>query len=187
MFRVRKNLQFIVTPQEGEAGAGPAEDQSEETPKPEEGDGGEPEETPENEDEGFDPARALAKIRKVNSENKNLRAENKRLKEAAGKPPAEDPEPEAEDEGPTREELLAKVARLEILAENGVPTRFAKFITATEPDEIREQVEELLGLAAPTKPAGNGRPKPVLHNGRAPQTEVEETDPRKLAARVPRQ
>ena len=158
----------------------------EETPEVEETTDEEPSTEDAGDDEPeFDSARALAKIRKVNSENKNLRAENKRLKEATPAP-KEQEDSGSDDDGPTREELLAKVARLEVLGEQGVPAKFAKFITATEPDAILEQVQELLELATPTVKAPNPRPKRKLGGGVTPSVETEETDPRKLAEQVPR-
>lgn len=188
---VRKNIRFIEAPPEGDEGAGeqPGADETEGA----EADGTTPETEGDSEpdlDGEFDPQRALAKIKKINSENKNLREENKRLKSGqangAGEQPPADPASSDPEDGPTREDLLAKVARLEVLSEHGVPVKYLKFITATEPDEITAQVTELLELSAPAAPAPNRRPTPNLKGGHNPNVEPEETDPRKLAARIPR-
>lgn len=100
------------------------------------------EETESGDDE-FDRDRVRAKLRKLNSENRNLRQAKKDAEEKA-----------AESEGKTEQvqALEAKNARYETLAEHDLPLKLAKFISATEPDEILEQAEELLSLGSSKAP-----------------------------------
>lgn len=91
----------------------------------------------------FDRDRVLSKLKKLNSENRNLRQQKK------------DAEREAEEHRGKSERvqaLEAVNARYEALAEHDLPLRLAKFITATEPEQILEQAEELLSLGAPKGP-----------------------------------
>jgi hypothetical protein len=91
----------------------------------------------------FDRDRVLSKLKKLNSENRNLRQQKK------------DAEREAEEHRGKSERvqaLEAVNARYEALAEHDLPLRLAKFITATEPEQILEQAEELLSLGSPKAP-----------------------------------
>lgn len=185
---IRRHRLAFIEP-ESQDGAGPIEpsesESGEESAEPDSDEDG-TEGPEEDEDEGeFDKERALAKSRKVNSENRNLRKENKRLKEATPEGQGT-PQGAEQEDGPTREELLAENTRLKVLSDNGIPAKYLKFITAAEPDAVLEQIQELLELGGSSKPAPNPRPTPVLKGGARPHHEPEETDPRKLAAAVPR-
>ena len=106
---------------------------------PQEGAEVDTDETEGREDEAgdFDRDRVLAKIKKLNSENRNLRQQKK------------DAEAKAAEHGEKSERVQALEAansRYETLADHDLPLKLAKFITATEPERILEQAEELLSL-----------------------------------------
>lgn len=98
----------------------------------------------------FDRERVLRKLKKKNSENRNLRQAKKE---------AEDRAAEAEGKTEQMQALEAKNARYETLAENDLPLKLAKFISATDPDEILEQAEELLSLGGGSKTPPSDQPR----------------------------
>lgn len=98
----------------------------------------------------FDRDRALAKVKKLNSENRNLRQAKKDAEEKARN---------AEGKTEQMQALEAKNARYETLAENDLPLRLAKFISATDPEEILEQAEELLSLGGGSNTPPSDQPR----------------------------
>lgn len=121
---------------------------------PQEGAEVDTDETEGREDEAgdFDRDRVLAKIKKLNSENRNLRQQKK------------DAEAKAAEHGEKSERVQALEAansRYETLADHDLPLKLAKFITATEPERILEQAEELLSLGSPKAPP-SAQPKERL-------------------------
>lgn len=140
----------------------------------------EPTEAPENggePDDGFDAARALEKIRKLNSENKNLRDAKKKAEEEAA----------AGGEKDTRIKALeAENLRIRIGARNGLPDELIDRLKGDTEEEILKDAEKLLGLVTGKKPPTQ-RPKEALRGGADPSAaEPDEMDPRKLAAQIPR-
>lgn len=122
----------------------------------------------------FDRDRVLSKLKKLNSENRNLRQQKK------------DAEREAEEHRGKSERvqaLEAVNARYEALAEHDLPLRLAKFITATEPEQILEQAEELLSLGAPKGPPQD-QPKERLSQRRQAPPADELADMNKFAESV---
>lgn len=108
-------------------------------------------ESEEADDSGdFDRERVLGKLKKLNSENRNLRKAKKDAEEQAKNA-------EGKDEQITA--LEAVKSRYETLGENGLPIKLAKWISATEPDEILEQAEELLSLGGGSKPPPTDQPQ----------------------------
>lgn len=100
----------------------------------------------------FDRDRVLAKIKKLNSENRNLRQQKKEA------------EAKAAEEGEKSERMQALEAansRYETLADHDLPLKLAKFITATDPERILEQAEELLSLGSSKAPP-SAQPKERL-------------------------
>lgn len=96
-------------------------------------------------DQDFDRERTLKKLRKLNSENRNLRKAKKEAEEQAS---------QAGKDSERAKTLEAVNARYEALADNDLPLQLAKWISATESEEILEQAEELLSLG------GSGRKAP---------------------------
>jgi len=89
-------------------------------------------------------------------------------------------------------EAEAKATRYEVAAELGIQTKHLKYLSGSTRDEIeaaakaiREDFPET--YADPDTGTGTpSRPKERLRSGAVPDEEPDETDPRKLAAAVPR-
>lgn len=62
----------------------------------------------------------------------------------------------------------------------------AKRLTGDDDDALEADAKELFDLLAPAKSRTTARPQERLRGGGDPDEPVEETDPRKLAARIPR-
>lgn len=165
-----------------EPGGGAPEDAPEapenEDPKPAEGDEepDSPEEPDEpSDEEPFDAARALAKIKKVNSE---ARAQRKRAEAAEEKVAGLEPS--------ARDAALQRVARRLSLPDNDDVDLFLSRLQGDTVEELAEDAERLLSLMTikPTTKTTTRRPAEQLRGGSEPEVELEETDPKKLAAGV---
>lgn len=164
-------------------------------PKPED----KPEDKPDGDkpkvDEPFDEDRAKAKIAKANSEAANLR---KRLKEAEA---AETKLKELEDAKKSDLERAADKAtsledratkaetdllRLRVALKKNLTESQAKRLIGTTEEELEADADELLESfgTATDKGKPSGKPKERLRGGGDPTEDVEEMDPRKLAAKV---
>lgn len=163
------------------------------------------------EDDGdkFDADTAKAKISKANREARQLRERLKQLEPLAEKAK------ELEDANKTELEKLTERAsgaedratsaelralRMEVAldkAPDGMPVTkiraLAKRLTGSTQEELEADAEELFAEFAPASDAstnGDGRPKETLPKVPLPNSENlrldDETDPRKLAARLPR-
>lgn len=167
----------------------PVEPVTDPNPAPPEGD----------EDEVLDVERAKAKIRKANSENQGLRARMKELEEKANKFDELENANKSEQQRATEAREAAekraiaaeqRALRLEIAAEKGLSPAQAKRLVGSSREELEADADELLETfgTAPT-PADSipRRPNERLRPGGAgTPAPPEETDPRKLAAKVPR-
>ena len=85
----------------------------------------------------------------------------------------------------------AKATRYEVAAEIGIQAKHLKYLTGSTRDEIEESGKGILddfpeAYAKSDKDGKPTRPKERLRSGAAPDEEPDETDPRKLAAMVPR-
>ena len=121
-------------------------------------------ETEETEDTGFDSDKAREKIRKVNSENRNLR---KRAADAEAK--AKD----VGDKDNTISSLEAEILRLRVGVKHGLPEALIKRLSGTTEAEILQDAEELMDLFGSKKPPTN-RPKEALRGGTDPTDNAEE-------------
>ena len=136
-----------------------------------------PEEPEEPEDDKiFDAAKAQEKIRKINSEARNLRKR------------ATDAEAIAESAKGSVERVTALEAenmRLRIGVKHGLPEALVKRLTGTTEEEILQDAEELMDLFGGKKPPTN-QPKEKLRGGgdpTQPQTEdIDDVD--KFAERI---
>lgn len=151
-------------------------EETQEVDPTEEDAGGDETETATDEGEEFDSARALAKIRKLNSENKNLRDAKKAAEQEAetakgdaGKIPA----------------LEAENLRLRVAIENGLPVELASRLQGATEEEVLADAEKLLEFISP-KGGPSNKPNLKLQGGGSPAQEPEEVDPRKLAEHIPR-
>lgn len=122
----------------------------------------------------FDRDKVRDKLRRLNSENRNLRQQKK---------DAEDKAKESEGKTEQMQALEAKNIRYETLADNGLPLKLSKFITATDPDEILEQAEELLSLGSSKAPPQD-QPKERLRQSRKTPPADEMADPDKFMENV---
>lgn len=126
-------------------------------------------------DEQFDADRALAKIRKLNSENKNLRDAKKAAEDKAA----------GTDEKDTRIKALeAENLRVRIGARNGLPDELIDRLKGETEEEILADAEKLLSLVSTRKPPPTRQPREVLRGGGDPSAPTEETDVSKLGARM---
>lgn len=103
-----------------------------------------------DDNQDFDRDSILDKLRKKNSENRNLRRAKKEAEEKAAK---------AGKDSERVQALEAVNTRYETLADNDLPLKLAKWIDATDPDDILEQAEELLSLSAGPTPPPSVTPK----------------------------
>lgn len=162
-------LRFIDEP--SDEGGGSNEGAANETPQEgaQDDDGQEAEP---KDDEPFDAQRALDKIKKLNSEARALRLR------AQGRPDPTDERIKA---------LEAENLRIRIGARHGLPDELIDRLKGSTEEEILTDAEKLLTIVGgPGKRPPSQRPQENLRGGGAPQVEPEETDPRKLAARIPR-
>lgn len=132
-----------------------------------------PEDTADEKDDAWDPERAKKKIAKLNSEAANLR---KRVNEA---PKAEDVQ--AKDQ--RIKELEPENLRLRVGYKLGLPLEIALRLKGGSEEEMVADAQELVELIAPTK-RPTQRPTEALRGGLEPDKEPEETDLKKLGARM---
>jgi hypothetical protein len=176
MFTTRHaRLRFIVDPAEEPGGGGGG--QQDPDAEAEAGDPDEGEEPEEGDDEPFDAARAHAKIRKANAEAAALR---KRTKDAEAKAAGSD------EKDKRISALEAEKLRIRIGYRNSLPDELIDRLQGTTEEEILADAEKLLGALTNGRKTTTQRPKEALRGGGRPEEEPEETDPRKLAALVPR-
>lgn len=125
---------------------------------------------------GFDPDKAREKIRKVNSENRNLR---KRAADAEAKAR------EAGENGEKVTALEADVLRLRVALKHGLPEELAGRLQGGSEEELLEDAEKLMGLFAVRKPPSN-QPREKLRGGGDPTQEPSliDSDPDKFAEQI---
>lgn len=169
---------------------------------PEEPDQPEREEASKGE-EPFDQDRAMAKIRKANSEAAKLRERLKQLEplaqkaqelEDASKTEAQRLSETAESHKTRADTAEATLSKLQVALEaapDGASLAQVKAVAkrvsgATDEERAADAAElyELLGVTS--KPTVKGKPREALRGGGDPDEEPEETDPRKLADRIGR-
>lgn len=169
-------------------------DSPEETDKPDVDDKKKPEPEPFNED------RFQKALTKKNSENANLRKRLQELEplakkakelEDAGKSEAERLTERATSAESRAEKAEQALLRFEVAIDKGLTPKQAERLRGATKEELEEDADDLLASFASkdTKPSTSrvpGRPKEKLRGGGDPDEPVEETDPQKLAAAIPR-
>ena len=105
-------------------------------------------------DDGFDAEKAREKIRKINSENRNLR---KRAADAEAKAQGADDK----EQKITAQE--AEIMRLRVAVKHGLPEQLVKRLTGTTEEEILQDAEELMELFGSKTPPTQ-RPKEKLRS-----------------------
>lgn len=146
----------------------------------------------------WDPDRAREQLRKKNSEARNLRARLKELEPLAQKAK------ELEDAGKSETEKLTErvtaaekaaadstdeVLRLRVALRKSLTLTQAKRLVGSTEEELEADAEELLASfggdgKSERKPKISGKPKEHLRGGGDPDEEPDETDVRKLGARM---
>ncbi|WP_305780014.1 capsid assembly scaffolding protein Gp46 family protein [Nocardia nova] len=86
------------------------------------------------------------------------------------------------------EELELDKLRNTVAADKGLPAKFARRLTGTTREELEADADDLLDSLPKPEPKVplSQKPKESLRGGGRPDEEPEETDPRKLAAKIPR-
>lgn len=86
------------------------------------------------------------------------------------------------------ETLKLTQLRADVAAEKGIPAKFARRLTGTTREELEADADDLLETLPKPDPvvAMTQKPRENLRGGGRPDEEPEETDPRKLAAKIPR-
>jgi len=121
----------------------------------------------------FDADKAREKIRKINSENQNLR---KRATEAEAKAQ------ENADNGERLTALEAENLRLRIGVKHGLPESLVKRLSGSTEEELLQDAEELMELFK-GKTVPTNQPKERLRGGGDPTADADPTaDPDKFAA-----
>lgn len=115
-------------------------------------------------EDAFDADKAREKIRKLNSESRNLR---KRAAEAEEKAKAAD----GKDERMSA--LEAENLRLRVGVKHGLPEALIKRLSGTTEEEILQDAEELMGLFGSKKPPTN-QPQTKLRGGGDPTQETDD-------------
>lgn len=125
------------------------------------------------EDDGFDPEKAREKIRKINSENRNLR---KRAADAEAKAQG------ADDKDQKISAQEAEIMRLRVAVKHGLPEKLVHRLTGTTEEEILQDAEELMELFGGKKPPTQ-QPKESLRSPGDPAGNAE-LDVDKIVAKV---
>lgn len=126
-------------------------------------------------DDAWDPERAKRKISKVNSENKALRERASAAEKKAAS---------VDDLSKQNGDLTVANLRLEVGYELGLPLAIAKRLQGATREEMLADAETLVELVSPTKRPPSQRPAENLRGGGQPEREPEETDTRKIGARM---
>jgi uncharacterized membrane protein YqiK len=83
-----------------------------------------------------------------------------------------------------------RAMRIEVAADKGLTKAQAKYLTGSTQEELEAAADELIELFTPEQEEPRsrvpGKPNPRMRGGGDPTEEPEETDPRKLAAGLPR-
>ena len=135
----------------------------------------EADETEEDWRSNFDADKAAARIRKLQSEAKNLRERAKTAEQKAAGVDERDQKITA---------LEAKTLRLEVGFELGLPKELVNRIQGNTRDELIADAQALVELIGTPKVPAPRRPVEALRGGGQPEREPEETDVRKLGARM---
>ena len=144
------------------------------TPEPDQPDAPEADEQDEPDwRKDFDPDKAADRIRKLQSEAKNLRERAKTAEKKVG---------DVDTLTKERDGLAADNLRLTIGYELGLPMALAKRLQGATREELIADADELVKIAG-ARPVAR-KPVEALRGGGEPEREPEETDVRKIGARM---
>ena len=140
------------------------------------GQAGDPDDGDEQELEvDFDPKKALSKIRKQNSELKNLRD---RAKQAEAKV-----EQTSEDKDKEIADLQTQLLRERVGRKTGLPDQLVERLNGDDEESMLKDAEDLLEVFAKSRPP-TAKPHEQLRGGGRPESEPVEQDVRKIGARM---
>lgn len=134
-------LRYVDSPDEGGAQDAPEAADADETDAGEADTNDQSDEQSDESGDQFDAEKAREKIRKINSENRNLRQ-----RAAAAEEKAKNADPEK------LTALEAENLRLKVAVKHGLPESLVKRLTGTTEDELLADAEELLELIGGKKP-----------------------------------
>lgn len=100
-------------------------------------------ESQEDESAPFDSDRALRKIQKLNSENKNLRTRAQEAEEKASG---------SEELTKTNEQQASEILRLRVALKHGLPEALVGRLNGSSEEELLADAEELMGLFVAKEP-----------------------------------
>lgn len=120
---------------------------------------------PTDDKEQFDADKAREKLRKINSENRNLRERAKKAEDAAKN---------SAETGERLTALEAENLRLRVAVKHGLPENLAKRLSGGTEEEMLADAEELLELLGGRKPPTN-QPRERLRGGGDPTAATDET------------
>lgn len=138
------------------------------------------------------PADIDAMRRQLKEANKEAEKHRLKLKEIedAGKTELQKTSDERDEHKTARSAAELKALQLEVALDKGLTATQAKRLIGTTREELESDADELVASFKPAEDDGKGgparRPTERLRGGGAPASEPEETDPRKLAAQIPR-
>lgn len=144
-------------------------------------------------DDEFNPEKAWKLIQNLRGDVEELKPKAAKLRELedAEKTEAQRLKDQLEAEQASNATSKTEVAKLKAAIKHGLSEEDLELLSGT-PEEIEQRAERLAARLAGTsneeeQEGGTGRrPKERLRPGASPSTEPEETDPRKLAAGLPR-
>lgn len=141
-------IRFVETPVEGGGGGSQEEtntdDRLDDLGESAEESDSEDSDSDDEDSSVWDSERAMAKIKKINAENKRLRDRAKAAESEAEK--------SAKDLTSENESLKERLLRLEVANELGLPATIADRLQGTTRDEVVADAEELLKLIGPKRP-----------------------------------
>lgn len=125
--------------------------------------------------EDFDPKKVLAKIKKQNSELRNLR---ERAKEAESKV-----EKTSEDKDKEISKLQTQLLRERVGRKTGLPDQLVERLNGDDEESMLKDAEGLLEVFAKSRPPTT-KPHEQYRGGGRPESEPVETDLSKIGARM---
>lgn len=126
-------------------------------------------------EDDFDPKKALKKIRKQNSELKGLRS---RAQEAEKKV-----NQTAEEKDKAITDLQTQLLRERVGRKTGLPDQLVERLKGDDEESMLKDAEALLEVFAKSRPPQQ-KPHEQLRGGGRPESEPDETDLRKIGARM---
>lgn len=132
------------------------------------------EQTEEVADQSFDAPEALKKIRKQNSELKNLRERARTAEQKAEG---------VEDKDKEIQSLRSEILRTKVGAKMGLPDQLVERLKGDTEEELLADAEQFLEFISPKRPPQQ-KPTEALRGGGRPAEEPEETDLEKIGDRM---